>query len=704
MATRGSSREPRPIGPSDAARRLGVSTRTVQRWLKAGLLPSIQIGDRLKVHPSAFDDRVAGSNAEPLAAQPSAAVPEAAVAPWVAGAPIHRLLIANRGELVVRIARTCRAIGVTPIALVAEDQRSAWWAQQVDERVDLSGTYLDADAILAAARRANADAIHPGYGFLAENASFADAVSAAGIRWVGPSGAAMRALGDKAAGRRLAAAVGVPVVPGYDGDDQRDETLHASAAAIGYPVLVKPSAGGGGKGMHVALDHEQLMEALPRARREANAAFGNDRLILERYVPHPRHVEVQILADAFGNAVHLGERDCSLQRRHQKVVEEAPSPAVNAALRQRLGDAALRLVRAAGYVGAGTAEFLLDPDGGFFFLEVNARLQVEHPVTEAVTGRDLVADQLRIAAGEPLALAQADVSWSGHAIEVRIYAEDPWNDFLPSIGSVHGTRWPAGAGVRVDAGVGQGDVVGTRYDPLLAKIVSHANDRADALARLHAAVESASVLGVTTNRGFLRQLLDDPDVRTGNTTTDLIERTWHPGGEPSPDPAWPVAAAALATLTGQPAGRPTSGFRLNARPALRVAIGLEERSVAVHPGAAGRLPWVVQPGASAPAVFIDVDGLAVHAELAAPPTVDSAVAHAHGSAPGKVGVTAPMPGTVLQVRVSDGDLVEAGQVLVVLEAMKMENTVTAPSAGTVERVVVQAGQQVGRGDVLVEMD
>ena len=258
--------------------------------------------------------------------------------------------------------------------------------------------------------------------------------------------------------------------------------------------------------------------------------------------------------------------------------------------------------------------------------------------------------------------------------------------------------------MRVDAGVGQGDVVGTRYDPLLAKIVSHANDRADALARLHAAVESASVLGVTTNRGFLRQLLDDPDVRTGNTTTDLIERTWHPGGEPSPDPAWPVAAAALATLTGQPAGRPTSGFRLNARPALRVAIGLEERSVAVHPGAAGRLPWVVQPGASAPAVFIDVDGLAVHAELAAPPTVDSAVAHAHGSAPGKVGVTAPMPGTVLQVRVSDGDLVEAGQVLVVLEAMKMENTVTAPSAGTVERVVVQAGQQVGRGDVLVEMD
>src|SRR4051794_24338386 len=349
-------------GPAQAARELGVSTRTVQRWLREGKLPAVQVGSRLKV----------------AVADPPA---ESAVK------PIRRLLVANRGELVVRIARTCRQVGTTCLALVAEDQARAWWTSAPDELVPLASTYLDAGAVLEAARVAGADAIHPGYGFLAESADFADAVVAAGLRWVGPSGDAMRALGDKQGARHVAAANGVPIVPGYDGDAQSDAALGRAAAKVGYPVLVKPSAGGGGKGMHVVQKRGELLQVLATARREAKAAFGDDRLILERYLGRARHVEVQLLADGHGNAVHLGERECSLQRRHQKVIEEAPSPVVDAKLRNQLGEAALRMAKAARYVGAGTAEFLLDERGDFYFLELNARLQVEHPVTEAITGR-----------------------------------------------------------------------------------------------------------------------------------------------------------------------------------------------------------------------------------------------------------------------------------------------------------------------------
>ena len=420
---------------------------------------------------------------------------------------IQRLLVANRGELVVRIARTCRQLGIRCLALVADDQARAWWTAAADEIVPLRGGYLDADAILAAARGARADAIHPGYGFLAENAEFAAAVLEAGLIWVGPPADAMRAVGDKAAARHLAVRLGVPVLPGYDGEDQTDTRLAREARKIGFPVLVKPSAGGGGKGMHVVGSTAETIDTLARARREAAAAFGDERLILERYLARPRHIEVQFLADSQGNAIHLGERECSLQRRHQKVIEEAPSPAVNAALRERLGNAALTLARAAGYVGAGTAEFLLEDDGSFYFLEVNARLQVEHPVTELVTGRDLVADQLSIAAGEPLTVAQSDLRFDGHAIEARLYAEDPSAGFLPATGEVVEMRWPVGDGVRIDAGIGVGDVVGTKYDPLLAKVIAHGADRAEALSRLAEALDVTSVLGVTTNRGFL------PDVK-----------------------------------------------------------------------------------------------------------------------------------------------------------------------------------------------
>jgi acetyl-CoA/propionyl-CoA carboxylase biotin carboxyl carrier protein len=666
-----------PIGPGEAARRLGVTTRTVQRWLREGRLPAIKVGSRLKVDPSAF----------------------AAIAQQEQfdGRHIERLLIANRGELVVRIARTCRQLGIRSLGLVAEDQARAWWTSGVDELVPLRGSYLDIGAVLAAAQAAGADAIHPGYGFLAENAEFAQAVMDAGFSWVGPPPGAMRALGDKAAARRLAAQLGVPVLTGYDGADQSDERLTAEASRIGFPVLIKPSAGGGGKGMHVLEDAASASEVLARARREAAAAFGDEQVILERYLARPRHVEVQLLADAFGNVVHLGERECSLQRRHQKVIEEAPSPVVDAALRRRLGDAAISLAAAAGYVGAGTAEFLLDESGGFFFLEVNARLQVEHPVTELVTGRDLVADQLAVAAGERLAITASSERFDGHAIEARLYAEDPYVGFLPATGDVLEVHWPQVDGVRVDAGVGEGDVVGTRYDPLLAKVVAHGGDRAQALERLATALSETSVLGVTTNRGFLEWLMADPDVRGGNLDTRLIDERWH-ASDALPDMAWSSSATVLAAAAQASVAIPV-GFRLNAPPRLRVEIGNVEREVALDRAAASPPSAIRDDGA----VVIDLDGRSVVARLAPAPTVDSAARHASGQSASSARISAPMPGTVLAVRVSPGDQVEAGQVLVVLEAMKMENTVPAPSAGRVERVLVQPGQQVQRAETLVEL-
>ncbi len=623
------------------------------------------------------------------------------------GREIRRLLVANRGELVVRIARTCRSLDVECLALVSSDQVGAWWAAQADERIPLDGTYLDAGAVLRAAQAAGADAIHPGYGFLAENADFADAVVAAGLIWVGPPVDAMRALGDKAAGRRLATEAGVPVVPGYDGADASDERLLEEAKGIGFPLLVKPSAGGGGKGMHVVRQSDELKETLAQARREAASSFGDDRLLLERYLERPRHVEIQFLLDRQGNGVHLGERDCSLQRRHQKVIEEAPSPAVDAALRERLGDAALRLAQAAGYVGAGTAEFLLDDNGAFYFLEVNARLQVEHPVTELVTGRDLVADQLRISAGGPLGFSQDDVQTTGHAIEARVYAEDPWDGFLPATGRLARVRWPEIEGVRVDAGVGSGDEIGPRYDPLLAKLIAHGRDREEAIGRLSEALETTEILGVTTNRSFLARLLADPEVRAGEARTDTIERVWQPADLTELDARAGKAMAALASQ-GTP-GQPPIGFRINAGASVRVRTGREERTLPVDPTVARDVRWTrLGEGNAEGAVdgefVLEVEGRAYRGGLTAPPTVDGSVGRAqreHGSV---AAVVAPMPGAVIAVRVVDGQSVEAGETLIVLEAMKMENAVTSPAAATVLRVLVEAGQQMQRGDSLVELE
>jgi 3-methylcrotonyl-CoA carboxylase alpha subunit len=664
------------IGPGEAARRLGVSTRTVQRWLREGKLAHVNVGSHVKVLASALP---------PIA-------DEAGVAQ--VNRRIGRLLVANRGELVVRIARTCRQLGIHSLGLVAEDQARAWWTSGVDELVPLAASYLDGPAVMAAALAASADAIHPGYGFLAENAEFAEQVIAAGIIWVGPPPAAMRALGDKAAARQLAAKLGVPTLPGYDGEDQSDNRLSREAKRIGFPVLVKPSAGGGGKGMHVVADAREMKDTLERARREAKASFADDRLILERFLERPRHVEVQLLADTHGNAVHLGERECSLQRRHQKVIEESPSPAVNAKLRRRLGEAALLLSKEAGYVGAGTAEFLLAPDGEFYFLELNARLQVEHPVTELVTGRDLVADQIRIAEGAPLNFSQNDVALTGHAVEARLYAEDPWHDFLPATGEVLAANWPRGEGVRTDAGVGTGDVVGTRYDPLLAKLIVHTDTRREAFARLATALDETSVTGLTTNRGFLKWLATNDDVVRGQTFTPLIDEEWRPP-EDLPAEAWSAAASAVAARQG---GESVTGFRLNARPRLRIQIGQEIRSVEV-PAQATPFAWT----ASGESVVLDFDGQAVAARLAPAPTVEAALREASHAGAAAQAITAPMPGNVLAVRVAEGDVVEAGQVLIVLEAMKMENNVPAPAAGRVARILVAPGQQVQRAETLVEL-
>lgn len=613
--------------------------------------------------------------------------------------PIQRLLVANRGEPVVRIARTARRLGMTVLGLsVADEPSDPHWHESVHELIPVP-SYLDRAAIVSGAVMRRVDAVHPGWGFLAEDAAFAEAIEAAGIVWVGPPPAAMRALGDKAAARRLARRLGIPTLPGYDGDDEADATLQREAARIGFPVLLKPSAGGGGKGMHLVETGDAFPELLARARREARAAFGDDRMVLERYVEAPRHIEIQSLFDRHGTGVHLGERECSLQRRHQKVIEEAPSPAVDPALRDRLGGWALALGREAGYESAGTAEFLLNADGEPFFLELNARLQVEHPVTEAVTGFDLVAEQLRIAAGEPLGFEQERVQVTGHAIEARLYAEDPWAGFVPSAGTIVSVVWPKEPQVRIDAGIGDGrEGIGTRYDPMLAKIVARGADRAGAIEALRGALYELRVHGITTNRGFLGWLLRHPPVVGGTATTATIDRDWHAAPPAVPDATWGEAARALVATSDLGA---RAGFRLNAPPQLRIVIGGEARSVAIGEGPGD---WQVQPfGDDAPRAILDLDGLAVTASVASAPTVEDAVHQARRVIDGGDMVVAPMPGTVLAVHVAEGDEVEEHQVLMVLEAMKMENAVAAPAVARVRRVHVTHGQTVQRGQALVEL-
>ena len=590
--------------------------------------------------------------------------------------------MANRGEIASRIRRTGDRLGIRTIVPVTDGP----------DALDL----LDGPAVVAAAVAAGADAVHPGFGFLAEQADFAEAVEAAGLLWVGPPPTAIRTMGDKAAARRLAASLGVPVPEGYDGPDQTDRALLGSAERIGLPLLIKPTAGGGGKGMRTVRDASRLGDELAAARREARAAFGDDRLILERLVEGARHIEIQVLFDTTGHGVHLSERDCSLQRRHQKVLEEAPSPAVDATLRERLGAAALALAGAVGYVGAGTCEFLVDERAAFTFLEMNTRLQVEHPVTELITGRDLVADQLRIAAGEPLGFEQEDVRRDGHAIEVRLYAEDAEAGFLPATGRIERLRWPVGEGIRVDAGVAHGDGVSSRFDPMLAKIIAHGPDRAAALDRLTRALDETVVLGLTTNLRFLRWVVREPAVRDGLVRTDTLDRLWPPDDLAArtavPTSAWAVGAAHLA------ASSTTDGWRLNAPPRLALASG-DARQLA-SPGVGHH--EAVRVG---DAVHVDVDGRSVPMTLAPPPDVDRAAraaARHHGGGP--VDLIAPMPGRVIAVHAPSGSRVEAGVAVVTLEAMKMEHAVATPTPGIVTDLAVAVGDQVERGQRLASVE
>ncbi|MFO7572508.1 MAG: biotin carboxylase N-terminal domain-containing protein [Gaiellaceae bacterium] len=543
--------------------------------------------------------------------------------------PFERVLVANRGEIALRVFRSCRVLGAEVVAVYAPDDARSLHVRDADRAIEITG-YLHAEEHVRAAQEAGADAIHPGYGFLAESADFAEVVEAAGLTWIGPPPEALRLGGDKLAAKRIAVEANVPVLP--DGAPE----------VVGFPLVVKAAAGGGGRGMRVVRSGDDLAEALAAAEREAKGAFGDGTLYCERYLERPRHVEVQLLADSHSNVVALGERDCSVQRRHQKILEEAPAPRLDGALRSAMHDAAVAFGRAIGYRSAGTVEFVVQ-DGAFFFLELNGRIQVEHPVTEAVTGLDLVAEQLRIATGEPLAPHAPESS--GHAIEVRLYAEDP-HTFLPQTGRIERLRLPSegsrGTGtIRVDTGVEQGDEIGLAYDPMIAKLIAHGRDRAGALAVLGAALAETEVSGVTTNLPFLRWLVGHPVVDAGHATTAfLIE---HP--PLSPVPLRP---------TRQPWGEP---WRLN-------------------------LP------APSPASPPDLD-------------IES---HRHTAGPAQSIVTAPMPGTVIGVEVAAGDVVQAREPLVVLEAMKMEIPVHSPFDGTVKAVHVAPGDRVAGGTVLVELE
>jgi propionyl-CoA carboxylase alpha chain len=654
---------------------------------------------------------------------------------------MRTVLVANRGEIARRIFRTCRTMGIGTVAVFSDTDAEAPFVREADAAVRLPGnapgeTYLRGDLVVAAARQADADAVHPGYGFLSEDAAFAQAVLDAGLTWVGPPPKAIEAMGSKLAAKALMAEAGVPCLPGVDATGLSAGDLAAAAEAIGYPVLVKASAGGGGRGMRIVGSAADLAAAVESAQREAASAFGDGTVFLEKYVERPRHVEVQVMADTHGTCVALFERDCSIQRRHQKVLEEAPSPAVDDALRARLCEAAVAAARAVGYTGAGTVEFVLSPDGAPAFLEMNTRLQVEHPVTELVTGLDLVRLQLLVAQGLPLPAEVAAARLRGHAIEARLYAEDPTRGFLPATGTLHRVEIPCGEGIRVDSGVESGSVVSPYYDAMLAKVLAHGATRQEASARLAAALAGARLHGVRTNRDLLVRVLRSQEWLSGDVDTSFLERH-DPAvlGAPLADEGAVVLHAAAAALAGAAARRAIapvlttlpSGWRNLPSALQRTAYLLDDREIAV--GYAHRRDGTVvevdgQPlagvrvwAAAADSVDLEVDGVRrrydvrtvgastwVDSPLGATPLVEVERYPEPGSGLAEGALTAPMPGTVVRVDVEVGARVTAGQVLVVLEAMKMEHAVRAPAAGTVGEVGVQAGRQVESGALLVVVE
>ena len=661
-----------------------------------------------------------------------------------------KILIANRGEIACRVVRTARRMGIGSVAVYAGPDANSLHVRAADEARRIE-SYLDIEAIIAAARGAGAEAIHPGYGFLAENEDFAAACHKAGLVFIGPSPEAIAAMGDKAAAKRLMEKARVPLVPGYHGEGQEPSLLEKEAARVGFPVLIKPSAGGGGKGMRVVRDKAEFRGALEAARREAKSAFGDDHVLVERYLERPRHIEVQVFGDAKGNVVHLFERDCSVQRRHQKVVEEAPAPGLDPGTREAMGGAAVAAARAIGYRGAGTVEFIVEagtdragtPGGRFYFMEMNTRLQVEHAVTEMITGLDLVELQIRVAAGEALPFAQKDLKFAGHAIEARIYAEDPARDFLPATGKLAHLAFPQAADdVRVDAGVAAGGEITPWYDPMIAKLIAWGRDRDDALARLAQALREVEVAGVTTNVAFLQRLAASQDFREARLDTGLIERNRDElVVARTPLPTEMLAAAAYAELAEEErsarerargSGDPYSpwnsvdGWRLNEEShhdfvflddgdaySVRVTFrdaGLRVRTATVEAALAGE----PLPGGR---LLLRLDGRAFKARAVRAGSEWHVFCEGgyrrlalkqplHGideDAARTGSLAAPMPGRIVQVLTRPGAAVKRGEPLLVLEAMKMEHTITAPADGVVEAVHYQAGEQVLEGAELITL-
>jgi acetyl-CoA carboxylase biotin carboxylase subunit len=651
----------------------------------------------------------------------------------------RKVLIANRGEIALRVMRTCRAMGIATVAVYSDADASAPHVRCADEAVHLGtapakDSYLNIPKIIRAAQTTGADAIHPGYGFLSETAEFAEACLAAGIVFIGPAPDAMRKMGLKSSARKLAVAAGVPVVPGYDGEVPSDEALRAEILKLGFPALIKASAGGGGKGMRVVRSESEIPDAIEGARREAEKAFGDGALLLEKFIERARHVEMQIFGDAHGNLVHLFERDCSLQRRHQKVIEESPSPALNEELRARMGEAAINIGRAIEYTNAGTVEFLLDSSGNFYFIEVNARLQVEHPVTEAVTGLDLVKLQIEIAEGHPLPFQQSELKLRGHAIEARIYAEDSNQDFLPATGTIHDWYLPEDIeGLRTDAGIELGSEIGIHYDPMLAKLIAHGATRGAAIRKLGHALRRASIQGVQTNQDFLLQLINheafcNGDVHTGFLAEhlgDLIGRA-----DEQLDQTSAIAAALYLQNRWQTANslllEIPPGYRNNPYrdPAIKLQIGERQMDISwqhiagdkfeVHATGAsvtvevlacetGRLRLLVNDVQREFRITEVRDRLYVHSPLGSCVVVRLPRHPLPQSATESGAASSPMPGQVLKILVREGQRVAAGEALLILEAMKMEQTIRATSDGAVEAIHVTPGQIVSPGDLLIQI-
>ncbi|WP_024694684.1 acetyl/propionyl/methylcrotonyl-CoA carboxylase subunit alpha [Pseudomonas syringae] len=644
---------------------------------------------------------------------------------------LNTLLVANRGEIACRIMRTAKKMGLTTVAVHSATDRDARHSREADLCVDLGGnkaseSYLVIEKLIAAAKASGAQAIHPGYGFLSENADFARAIETAGLIFLGPPASAIDAMGSKSAAKTLMEEAGVPLVPGYHGAAQDIETFSAAAQRIGYPVLLKATAGGGGKGMKVVEQPGELAEALASAQREALSSFGDSRMLVEKYVLQPRHVEIQVFADQHGHCLYLNERDCSIQRRHQKVVEEAPAPGLSPERRRAMGEAAVKAAQAIGYVGAGTVEFLLDARGEFFFMEMNTRLQVEHPVTEYITGLDLVEWQIRVARGEPLPLTQAQVPLIGHAIEVRLYAEDPANDFLPATGTLDLYREPEpGYGRRVDSGVVEGDLISPFYDPMLGKLIAWGENREEARLRLLGMLDEFAVGGVKTNLAFLRRIIAHPAFADGQLDTGFIPRHQArllPEPQPLPEDFWQAAAEAFwqsepqrireddhaspwSTASGFRAGLPSeidvnlecnaehnrvrlrndsaSRYRLIAETLHVESDGVRQQHLAIRRGSSLYLKW---------------DG-ELYTVTQPDPIAQSDMNHAqHG------GLVAPMNGSIVRVLVESGQRVEAGSLLVVLEAMKMEHSIRAAAPGVVTALHCQEGDMVNEGTVLVAVE